>query len=180
MKFHRIFLPFHIQNRSVQLVARNRERPKGINITFRTWFDRGSRCTLRTTSWITHIEVNHSCNKLHATHKIVNYTSRLIIRATRCTLRTTSWITHWGLICATSFTLRTKSWITHQGLLFVQQVARYAQNREWRIEIYHSCNKLHATHDIVNYTSKLIIRVLAGYNNKVRWNFTALFLLFHT
>ena len=31
--------------------------------------------------------LNHSCNKLHATHEIVNYTSTLIIRASRCTLR---------------------------------------------------------------------------------------------
>ncbi|ERH26109.1 hypothetical protein HMPREF9065_02071 [Aggregatibacter sp. oral taxon 458 str. W10330] len=28
-----------------------------------------------------------SCNKLHATHEIMNYTLRLIIRATSCTLR---------------------------------------------------------------------------------------------
>ena len=159
MRFYRIFLPFHIQNRSVQLVTRNRERPKGINITFRAWFDRGSSCTLRTKSWITHrslsfvqrvaryarnrefthwglssvqqvaryarnrelhIKVNHSCNKLHATHEIVNYALRCIIRATSCTLRTKSWITH--------------------------------------IEVNHSCNKLHATHKIVNYTSRFIIR----------------------
>jgi len=40
------------------------------------------------------IKVNHSCNKLHATHEIVNYASRLIIRATSCTLRMKSWITH--------------------------------------------------------------------------------------
>jgi len=63
----------------VQLVARNRECPKGLNkvpcvvrscikmhatyeimntrkgqITFRTWFGRASRCTLHTKSWITH------------------------------------------------------------------------------------------------------------------------------
>jgi len=36
------------------------------------------------------IEVNHSCNKLHATYEIVNYVSRWIIRATSCTLRTKS------------------------------------------------------------------------------------------
>ena len=51
-------------NRSVQLVARNRECPK--RLTFCTWFGRASR---------------------HATHEIVNYVSRLIIRATSCTLR---------------------------------------------------------------------------------------------
>jgi len=42
------------------------------------------------------IEINHSCNKLHATHEIMNYASRLIICATSCTLRTKSWITHQG------------------------------------------------------------------------------------
>ena len=147
------------------------------------------------------IEIYHSCNKLHATHKIVNYTSRFIIRATSCTLRTKSWITHIEvnyscnkfhathkivnyalrfIIRRSRYTLRTKSWITHRGLSFVQQVARYARNRELRIEVNHSCNKLHATHDIMNYTLRLIIHALAGYNSKVRWNFTALFLLFHT
>ena len=51
-------------NRSVQLVARNRECPK--RLTFCTWFGRASR---------------------HATHETVNYVSRLIIRATSYTLR---------------------------------------------------------------------------------------------
>ena len=37
-----------------------------------------------------HIEVNYSCNKLYATHEIMNYALRLIIRATSCTLRTKS------------------------------------------------------------------------------------------
>ena len=40
----------------------------------------------------------------------------------------------------------------------MQQVARYAQNRELRIEVYHSYNELHATHDIVNYALRFIIR----------------------
>ena len=60
------------------------------------------------------IEVNHSCNKLHATHEIANYALRLIIRAISCTVRT-------------------KSRITYRGESFVQQVARYVRNRELHI-----------------------------------------------
>jgi len=77
-----------------------------------------------------HIKVNYSYNKIHATDEIMNYASKLIIRATSCTLHT-------------------KSWITHRGELFVQQVARYARNRKLRIKVNHSCNKLHATHEIM-------------------------------
>ena len=64
---HRVY--FHItilMNRSVQLVARNHECPKELN---------NVPCVI----W--------SCIKMHATHEIVNYASRLIIRASRCTLR---------------------------------------------------------------------------------------------
>ena len=50
------------KNRSVQLVARNFEYPKGLNNVL---------CVV----W--------SCIKMHATHEIVNCASRLIIRATR-------------------------------------------------------------------------------------------------
>ena len=60
---------FHITilvNRSVQLVARNHKCPKELN---------NVPCVI----W--------SCIKMHATHEIVNYASRLIIRATSCTLR---------------------------------------------------------------------------------------------
>ena len=57
--FYRLFA-IH-QNRSVQLVARNRECPKGLN---------NIPCVV----W--------SCIKMHATPKTVNYTLRLIIRAT--------------------------------------------------------------------------------------------------
>jgi len=69
---------FHITilvNRSVQLVARNSECSKALN-------------NLPCVIW--------SCIKMHATHEIVNYTSRWIIRATSCTLRMKSWITHQG------------------------------------------------------------------------------------
>ena len=59
----------HFWNRSVQRVARNRESPKGVN---------NAPCV----AW--------SCIKMHATHEIMNYVSRLIIRATSCTLRTKS------------------------------------------------------------------------------------------
>ena len=67
---HRVY--FHITilvNRSVQLVARNHECPKALN---------NVPCVI----W--------SCIKMHATHEIVNYASRLIIRATSCTLCTKS------------------------------------------------------------------------------------------
>ena len=40
----------------------------------------------------------------------------------------------------------------------MQQVARYARNHELRIKVNYSCNKLHATHEIMNYALKLIIR----------------------
>ena len=60
---------FHITilvNGSVQLVARNRECQKGVNnVLWVVW----------------------SCIKMHATHEIMNYASRLTIRATSCTLR---------------------------------------------------------------------------------------------
>ena len=42
----------------------------------------------------------------------------------------------------------------------MQQVARYAWNHELHIKVNHSCIKMHATHEIVNYTSKLIICAL--------------------
>ena len=51
---------YFLVNRSVQLVARNRECPKELN---------NVPCVV----W--------SCIKMHATHEIMNYTSRLIIRA---------------------------------------------------------------------------------------------------
>ena len=103
---------------SVQLVARNRKCPKGLN---------NVPCVV----W--------SCIKMHATYEIMNYALRLIIRATSCTLRM-------------------KSWMTYRGKSFVHQDARYAWNREWRIEVNYSCNKLHATHEIMNYALGLIIR----------------------
>jgi len=40
----------------------------------------------------------------------------------------------------------------------VQLVARYARNHELRIKVNHSCIKMHATYEIVNYTLRLIIR----------------------
>ena len=105
---HRVY--FHITilvNRSVQLVARNHECLKGLNnVPCVIWscikmhathemrelrIEVNHSCNkLHVTHEIRelqHIEVNHSCNKLHVTHEIVNYTSRLIIRATNCTLR---------------------------------------------------------------------------------------------
>ena len=42
--------------------------------------------------------------------------------------------------------------------LVVQQVARYARNRELRIEINYSCNKLHATEG----AGFLALHVLSG------------------
>jgi len=45
---------------------------------------------------------------------------------------------------ASRCTLRMKS-CTHRGELFVHQDTRYARNRELRIKVNHSCNKLHAT-----------------------------------
>ena len=57
---------YFLVNRSVQLVARNREYPNGLN---------NVPCVV----W--------SCIKMHATYEIVNYALRLIIHATSCTLR---------------------------------------------------------------------------------------------
>ena len=80
---------FHITilvNRSVQLVARNHECPKGLNnVPCVVW-----SCIKMHATHEMHelcIEVNYSCNKMYATHEIVNYASRLIIRATSCTLQ---------------------------------------------------------------------------------------------
>ena len=51
----------------------------------------------------------------------------------------------------------------------MQQVARYSRNHELHIEVNYSCNKLHATYEIVNYTLGLTIRAtsctLRGINN---------------
>jgi len=73
-------------NRSVQLVARNHECPKGVNSvlcvvwscnklhamheikTFRAWFFRATSCTLHGIT----LGMCRSCNKMHATHEIVN------------------------------------------------------------------------------------------------------------
>ena len=96
---------YFLVNRSVQLVARNHECPKGLNnVPCVVWscikmhathemrelhIEVNHSCNkLHATHEMRelHIEVNHSCNKLHATHEIVNYASRLIIRATSCTL----------------------------------------------------------------------------------------------
>ena len=104
-------------NRSVQLVARNREFPKELN---------NVPCVV----W--------SCIKLHVTHEIVNYVSRLIIRATSCTLR------HRELRIKVNHSCN-KLHATHEM-------------GELHIEVNHSCNKLHVTHEIVNYVSRLIIR----------------------
>ena len=103
-----------------------------------------------------------SCIKMHATHEIMNYALRFIIRATSCMLRTKSWITHWGfnpscnklhatheiinyalklILRASRCTLRAKSWITHWGLI------------------------IHATDS----------QTLAGYKKKVRSKFTVNF-----
>ena len=107
---------YFLVNRSVQLVARNREFPKELN---------NVPCVV----W--------SCIKLHVTHEIVNYVSRLIIRATSCTLR------HRELRIKVNHSCN-KLHATHEM-------------GELHIEVNHSCNKLHATHDIMNYALKLII-----------------------
>ena len=83
---------FHITilvNRSVQLVARNHECPKGLNnLPCVVWSCIKMHATHEMREL--HIEVNYSCNKLHATHEIVNYKLKLIIRTTRCMPRTKS------------------------------------------------------------------------------------------
>ena len=127
-KFARLHI---LVNRSMQLVARNHECPKEIN---------NVPCVV----W--------SCIKMHATYEIANYVSRLIIRAISCTLRMKSRITYRSLIIrAISCTLRTKSQITYRDESFVHQDARYVRNRELRIEVNHSCNKMHATHYLDPY-----------------------------
>ena len=128
MKYHRTLLSFHIQNRSVQLVARP-NHARNVIYPFRAF--------------------TISCNKLHATHDIVNYTSKLIIRTLAGYNKQSAVKFHCTLL---SFHIQNRS---------VQLVARpnHARNvispfRAFTI----SCNKLHATHKIVNYASKLIIR----------------------
>ena len=50
----------------------------------------------------------------------------------------------------------------------MQQVARYAQNRELRIEINYSCNKLHATRkDSIRIAYVFYNQTLAGDNQKI-------------
>ncbi|ERH26339.1 hypothetical protein HMPREF9065_02005 [Aggregatibacter sp. oral taxon 458 str. W10330] len=95
-------------NRSVQLVAQNRECLKegnnvpcvvlSCNKLHATWnYARDVSVVHQDARYARNCErlkglnnvqcVVWSCNKLHATHEIVNYASRLIIRATSCTLR---------------------------------------------------------------------------------------------
>ena len=62
----------------------------------------------------------------------------------------------------------------------MQQVARYARNRELHIEVHHSYIKMHATYEIMNCALRLIIhatdsQTLAGYKKKVRSKFTVNF-----
>ena len=127
---------YFLVNRSVPLVARNREFPKELN---------NVPCVV----W--------SCIKLHVTHEIVNYVSRLIIRATSCTLR------HRELRIKVNHSCN-KLHATHEmGELHIEvnhscnKLHATHEMRELHIEVNHSCNKLHATHDIMNYALKLII-----------------------
>ena len=133
---------------------------------------RATSCTLRMESEL-HIEVNHSCNTL--LNWRFNYTEQSAVKISPCFFcHSTSSIvacnllhdqtTHGTLFTpfehsrfrATSCTLHTKPWITHRSWSFVHQDARYAWHRELRIKVY------------------------LPITNKVRWNFTALFLSFHT
>ena len=100
-----------------------------------------------------------SCIKMHATHEIMNYALRFIIRATSCMLRTKSWITHWGFNPSCN------------KLHATDEIINYA------LRFNPSCNMLHATHEIMNYALRLIIhatdsQTLAGYKKKVRSKFT--------
>ena len=114
---------------------------------------------------------------MHATYEIVNCASRLIIRATR--------IVACNLLHEIMNTR--KGEITFHAWLVVHQDARYVRNRELCIEVNYSCNKnrsvqlvarnreytkglnnvpcvvwscikMHATYEIVNCASRLIIR----------------------
>ena len=50
----------------------------------------------------------------------------------------------------------------------MQQVARYAQNLELRIEVNYSCNKLHATKKgSIRIAYGFYSQTLAGYNKNV-------------
>jgi len=128
---------YFLVNRSVQLVARNREYRNGLNnVPYVVW----------------------SCIKMHATHEIVNYTSKLIIRASSCTLR------HRELSIKVNHSCN-KLHATHEmGELHIEvnhscnKLHATHEMRELHIEVNHSCIKMHATHEIVNHTSKLIIR----------------------
>ena len=100
-----------------------------------------------------------SCIKMHATYEIMNTRKGEITfrawfgRASRCTLHTKSWISE-----------RVKS-RSMRGLV-VHQDARYTRNREclkgWNHVpcVVWSCIKMHATHEIVNCASRLIIRAI--------------------
>ena len=95
-----------------------------------------------------------SCIKMHATYEIVNCASRLIIRATR--------IVACNLLHEIMNTR--KGEITFHAWLVVHQDARYVRNREYTKGLNNvpcvvcSCIKMHATYEIVNCASRLIIR----------------------
>ncbi|ERH26404.1 hypothetical protein HMPREF9065_01934 [Aggregatibacter sp. oral taxon 458 str. W10330] len=62
-------------NRSVQLVARNLEYPKGLNnVPCVIWSCIKMHATHEIMNYA--LRFNYSCNKLHATYEIVNYASR--------------------------------------------------------------------------------------------------------
>ena len=74
-------VPIPAQNRSVQLVARNREYPKGLNnVLCVVWSCIKMHATHEIINYA--LRFNPSCIKMHATHEIMNYASRLIIHAT--------------------------------------------------------------------------------------------------
>ena len=86
-----------------------------------------------------------SCIKLHVTHEIVNYVSRLIIRATSCTLR------HRELRIKVNYSCN-KLHATHEM-------------RELHIEVNYSCNKLHVTgEDSIRIAYGFYSQTLGGYN----------------
>ena len=111
-------------------------------VSFRAWFRRASRCTLRGNRELrigvesfVHRDaryegiVNHASGLNHSCYEgIANHVSEFIIRATSCTLQGNR-----GLRIGVES--------------FVQQVARYGGIVNYVSRLNHSCNKLHATRE---------------------------------
>ena len=116
-------------------------------ITYRGWFIRASRCTLRGNRGL-RTAVNSFVHQDARYEGIVNHVSRLIRSCNKLHATRESWIAYRGwIIRATSCTLRGNRESRIGVESFVQQVARYEGIVNYVSGLIHSCIKMHATRE---------------------------------